>query len=171
MRYLLTFLLVASGAFPILAGKPSEAERKQLEAWAQSLDKASVHRAVLDHECDPLGSDAKKIRPVLAVHFESVDYIVCLDQIGSLLDTKNQAHEAVFWQVVFGSGDFVEQHPEQAKDKLAYMQAGLESGLRAYENMLRERPKARLAFLDNLLVMRSEGRLVDFVKEHPCDDK
>src|SRR5262245_59608535 len=105
-----SFLLLAS--FPVLASKPAEAERKELEAWAKSLDKETVHRAVVDHEQDPLGRDAKKIRPVLVVHFEDIDYVVCLDQVGPLLDTKSEAHEAVFWQVVFGSGDFVEQHPD-----------------------------------------------------------
>src|SRR5438093_9087184 len=142
MRGVLVPLLLTSMALPGFAGKQSEAERKELEDWAKSLDKALIHKAVLDHESNPLGRDAKKIRPVLAVHFEAVDYIVCLDQIGPLLDAKNHALEAVFWQIVFGSGDFVEQHPDQAKDKLAYMLAGLESGLRSYEVVLREKPKA-----------------------------
>jgi hypothetical protein len=161
---------VVALALPALAGKPSETEKKDVQAWAQSLDKASVHKAVAEHERNPVGSDAKKLRAVLATHFEPVDYVVCLDQIGSLLDTKNEVHEAVFWQVVFGSGDFVEQHPEEAKDKFAYMQAGLESGLRAYENALREKPKARLPLLDKILALRDAGRLIDFVKEHPCDE-
>ena len=171
MRSASEVLILILVALPVFAGKPSEAERKELEAWAKSLDRDSIHKAVLDHERNPLGSDTRKIRPVLSVHFEAVDYVVCLDQIGPLLDAKNHALEAVFWQIVFGSGDFVEQHPDQAKDKLAYMLAGLESGLRSYEVVLREKPKAHHVLLDKLLSLRKEGRLVDFVNEHPCDQK
>src|SRR5262245_48496358 len=149
VNILLLPVLLASLALPAVAGNESEVERKKLEDWAKSLDKASIHKAVLDHEHAPLAPDAKKIRPVLAVHFEAVDYVLCLDQIGALLDSKNEAHEAVFWQVVFGSGDFIEQHPEQAKDKFTYMMAGLESGLRAYEILLHEKSDTRLELLDN----------------------
>lgn len=169
MRLAIATLMFLSTVFSAFAAKPTEAERKELEAWAKSLDKVTIHKAVLDHEGNPLSRGAKKIRPVLAVHFEAVDYIVCLDQIGPLLDTKNEAHEAVFWQVVFGSGDFVEQHPELAKDKFAYMVAGLQSGLRSYENLLRDKPKARHVLLDKLVALQNEGRLVEFVTEHPCD--
>ena len=171
MKLLFALLLVVSTALPAIAGKRSDAEQKELEAWAQGLDRESVHRAVQDHERDPLGEHARKIRPVLAVHFEPLDYIVCLDQIGPLLDTKKKPHEAVFWQVVFGSGDFVEQYPDRAKDKFAYMVAGLESGLRAYEIILKTQPKARHKLLDDLLPLRDTGRLLEFVQAHPCDDK
>ena len=169
MRALLTILLCALVAPPVTLAKSSESERKRLEAWARSLDEQSIHKAVQEHERDPLGDHAKEFEPVLMIHFELLDYIVCLDQIGFLLDTKNKAHEAVFWQVVFGSGDFVEQHPDQATDKFAYMLAGLESGLRAYENILVQKPKARLDSIDKLVTLRNEGQLLGFVKAKPCD--
>ena len=156
---------------PAVAGQPSDAEKAQVEEWARSLDRATVHKAVLDHEKDPLSKDSrKKLRPVLVVHFEPVDYIVCLDQIGSLMEDKDVGH-AVMWQVVFGSGDFVEANPDKATDKFAYMLAGLESGLRAYENILAQKPKAKIPLLDNLLALRKEGRLMEFVQEKPCDPK
>lgn len=169
MKLAIATLILLSTVCPASAAKPTEAEKKELEVWAKSLDKNSIHKAVLDHERNPLSRQAKKIRPVLSVHFEAVDYIVCLDQIGPLLDTKNEAHEAVFWQVVFGSGDFVEQHPDQAKNKFAYMVAGLESGLRSYVNLLHDEPKARHVLLDKLVSLQHESRLVEFVREHPCD--
>jgi hypothetical protein len=171
MRIFVPLLICASVVLPAAAGKGSDTERKELEAWAHSLDKQAVHRAVLDHERDPLGDDAKKIRPVLVVHFEPLDYVVCLDQLGPLLDSRNKVSDAIFWQVVFGSGDFVEQHADQATDKFAYMLAGLESGLRAYENILARKPKSRVELLDALLKLRNDGHLMDFVKEKPCDKK
>lgn len=170
MRLACVLLTAAAVALPFAHAKNSDADKKELEAWAHSLDKEAVHKAVLEHERNPLARDVKKnIRPVLAVHFEPLDYIVCLDQIGPLLHTKSEVHEAIFWQVVFASGDFVEQHPDRAKDKLAYMQAGLESGLRIYEHLLPKNPKVRLELLDRLLLLRNDGHLLEFVKEHPCD--
>ncbi len=149
-------------------GATSDAERKELEAWARGLDRDAVHKAVLHHEREPLSKEAKtNIRPVLVVHFEPLDYTVCLDQIGSLLDSKKPVDEAVFWQVVFGSGDFFEANP--GADKIAYMVAGLESGMRAYDNILRENPKNRSESLDKLRALRDKGELVGFVKGKPCD--
>lgn len=170
MKLLLPLLLCGVAVLPAWAGKNSDAEQKELETWARSLDKTTVHKAVLDHESDPMGEDAReKLRPVLVVHFEPLDYIVCLDQLGPLMNANNKVADAVFWQVVFGSGDFVEQHPEQAQDKFAYMLAGLESGLRAYENILKHKPKSKVELLDDLLALRNEGRLMEFVKDKPCD--
>lgn len=112
-----------------------------------------------------------KLRSILTVHFEPVEFTVCLDQLGPLLQTKDEGHAAVFWQSVFGSGDFVEQYPDRAKDKYAYMVAGLESALRSYEIILPKNPKSRLPLLDELVKVRNDGRLIDFVKKHPCDEK
>jgi hypothetical protein len=166
MRILLAILLAVVASLPILA-KPSEAEKKELEAWARSLDRETIHRAVLDHERDPLGEDAKKIRPVLVVHFEPVDYLIC-SEVASLAGSKDAATEAVMWQIVFSSGDWVELNPERRTDIQAYRIAGLESGLRAYENILQRKPKARSQKLDDLLKLRNEGRLAEYVSAHPC---
>ena len=172
MRLALVFLILVAVVIPLVHPKESETEKKKVEEWAHSLDKETVHKMVLEHEMNPLAKDVKKnVRPVLAVHFEPLDYSVCLDQIGALLHTKNEVHEAVFWQVVFASGDFVEQYPDRAKEKFAYMRAGLESGLKIYDNLLPKNPKARLELLDKLLVLRNEGRLLEFIREHPCDEK
>lgn len=167
MRLLPAIVLVAVGVMPGF-GKPTEAEQKELQEWARSLDKAAIHKAVLDHERDPLGKDAERIRPVLVVHFEAVDYLVCGDVLGPLAKSKNDAHQAVMWQIVFGSGDWVEQNPDHATDIEAYTLAGLESGLRAYENVLARKPKARLPLLDELVKHRNDGKLLEYVKEHPC---
>jgi hypothetical protein len=94
MKALFVLVLVATVALPTLAGKLSEAEREELQAWAQSLHTASIYKAVVEHEQNPLGSDAKKLRPIPVVHFEPVDCVVCLDQIGPLLDSKKEARRA-----------------------------------------------------------------------------
>jgi len=77
----------------------------------------------------------------------------------------------VFWQVVFSSGDFVLQHPEESADRLVYMQAGLEGALRVYERILVAKPKARNPKLDELVRLRNDGHLDDYVRANPCDKK
>ena len=166
MRVLLAILPAVVATLPILA-RPSEAEKRELEAWARSLDRNAVHRAVLDHERDPLGDEAEKLRPVLVVHFEAVDYLLC-SEVASLAGSKDATDQAVMWQIVFGSGDWVELNPERKTDVQAYRIAGLESGLRAYENILKRKPKARSRRLDDLLELRNEGRLAEYVGANPC---
>jgi hypothetical protein len=171
MRSTLVALLIALVAPTLLADPQKDADREALEAEIKSMDIASIHRGVLAHEQDPLGEPAHIARPVLVAYFEDIDYIVCLDQLGFLLDKKGKVREAVFWQSVFGSGDFVLQHPDEATNKYAYMLAGLESALRAYDRILAKKPKARIDRLDNLLALRSEGRLGGYVKDHMCRDE
>jgi hypothetical protein len=99
--------------------------QEELQQWARNLPKEAIHKGVLVHEQNPLGEAAVKIRPVLMAHFEAVDYRVDVALIKPLLNSKTDLHTALFWQVVFGCGDFVEQHPEQAKEWSAYTEAGL----------------------------------------------
>jgi len=127
-----------------------------------------VHRAVQIHESEPLGEKAELIRPLLIAHFKQVDYLVCGDVIGPLFGSKKDIHEIIAWQIVFGSGDWVEQNPEQANEIDAYTLAGLESGLRSYSLVLEQKPKIRSKRLDELLALYRDGQLQDWVNEHPC---
>lgn len=162
----LTALLLTTAAAAM-----STKDRDELEAKIRALDKESVHKLVTAVEADPLSEMAEVVRPALMVYFEPLDYTVCLDQIGFLMDAKPEVLMNVFWQVVFSSGDFFLQQPEQSRDRLKYMQAGLESGLRVYERILTAKPGARHAKLDELVRLRSEGRLGDYVRANPCVDR
>ena len=79
---------------------------------------AAVRWAFLVEEADPAGHHSTLSA---STYFEDVDYVVCLNQVSFLLDTDDRAHEAVFWQVVFGSGDFVLQNPDGLKRRLECM--------------------------------------------------
>ncbi|HEY3175185.1 MAG TPA: hypothetical protein VGK94_05425 [Candidatus Polarisedimenticolia bacterium] len=168
MRLAHNALVLALTCSVLFAGKKADTKQKELEAWAKSLDKESVHKAVMAAELDLLGEVADKTRPVLVVYFEDLDYDVCLDLVGSLLDAKDKLSRAVFWQFVFASGDFVVQHPDQATEKYAYMLAGLESALRGYEHVLDRKPREKRQFLDELLALRTEGRLGEHIRANMC---
>ena len=62
-------------------------------------------------------------------------------------------------------------NPEKAKDEDAAQLAGIESTLTSYEAMIKEQPKARNAFLDDLVTKRADGSLTKYVAENNCKDK
>lgn len=161
--------IIVLAAAPVLA-QMSKKERQELVAQIKALDKDAVHKLVTAVEEDPLGENAELIRPALMVYFEDIDYDVCLNQMGPLLESKNEAHRAIFWQIVFSSGDFFIQHPDQSTDIEAYTLAGFEAGLRAYQRILQREPKSRLDFLDELVARQNEGKLLDHINANPCPD-
>jgi hypothetical protein len=125
-----------------------------------------VHALVVALEQAPMHPNATKIRALLVVHYKEVDYLVCGQVLGPLMD--NATLQPIAWQMVIASGDWVEAHPQQAKDIDAYTLAGLESGVRAYRAMLAKDPKARDEQLDALAAEYDAHTLSDWNKAHPC---
>jgi hypothetical protein len=170
-----TRLTIFATLFGVLAFSPgvamSKNERAILEDQIRSLDKDQVHKMVEAVEAEPVGGMADAMRPALIIYFEPIHYDVYLDQIGFLMEAEPKLLMHVFWQVVFSSGDFFLQHPEQSTDRLVYMQAGLEGALRVYERILALKPKAKNAKLDELVALRNAGHLADYVRSNPCDKK
>ena len=114
-------------------------------------DRAQVHAAVLALEEQPLHENATLLRAMLVGHYKAVDYIVCGDLLGSI--AGKEPLEPVMWQVIIASGDWVEAHPDQARDIDAYTLAGLEAGARTYRNLLKD---------------YDAGKLPAWNKAHPC---
>jgi hypothetical protein len=129
---------------------------------------ARIHQAVQFHESQPLSETAEEIQPILAAHYKTVDYIICGHVLDPLFGSDNEIHQIIAWQIIFGSGDWVEQHPEQGDNIDAYTVAGLESGLRAYATALDENSKARSELLDELLALYRSNRLHQWYADHPC---
>lgn len=126
----------------------------------------SIHQAVLSLEEEPLHKNAEQIRLLLAGYYKKVDYIICGNVLGPLSGSKK--HAAVMWQIIIASGDWVEANPERATDIDAYTLAGLESGVRAYKNLLKVRPKDKHRLLDELLARYESNTLNQWNLEHPC---
>lgn len=125
-----------------------------------------IHQAVLALEEEPLHKNAESVRTLLAGYYKNVDYIICGDVLGPLSGSKK--HAAVMWQIIIASGDWVEANPARAKDIDAYTLAGLESGVRAYKNLLKDKPKNKHKLLDELLTRYEGGTLNQWNLEHPC---
>ena len=142
--------------------------------WAQKRgpstpeERAQAVRLTRALEADPLSKDAKDARRWLLVWLADVPDIsvtICTDYLKPLFDKdKNYSSEIVFQHTV-SSAAFIIEHPEQATDDIAVNKAGLEGSLKAYEAILKAKPKAKWPFLDELIERRDKGTLEEYVRE------
>jgi hypothetical protein len=137
-------------------GPSTPEERAQAVTWARSL------------EADPLQKGAKEMRAKLLrwlVEVPDITVIACTDFLSPLFDKDKNYGAELAMQSTFSSAAFIIEHPEKAEDEPAVHLAGLEGTLRAYEAILKVKPKAKWEHLDNLIVKRDKGELDDYVAE------
>jgi len=135
-------------------------------AWSVAVQQAQHSSGGACARTRTAPQNAAFIRAFLVGHFKKVDYLICGDVLGALTETK--ALEPVMWQIVIASGDWVEEHPERARDIPAYTLAGLESGVRMYKNLRAVKPGVKHKLMDELLVRYENNTLNQWNAEHPC---
>lgn len=142
--------------------------QKQQRGPSTPEERAQAVRLTHSLETDPLGNEAKDARRWLLAWLSEVpdiDVTICSDYLKPVFDKdKNYASE-IFFQMTISSAAFIIEHPEQAKDDVAVNKAGLEGSLRAYEAILKAKPKAKWPFLDDLIQRRDKGTLEEYVRE------
>ena len=152
----IVFVLVVSQA-PLQAGKPSTPEdRTRAVQVARSL------------ESDPLGKQAKDQRAWLILWLTDVSDInvkACNGLLGPVVGSKKNYDGELFTQTLASAAAFIIANPDKAKDDVAVYTAGLEGALRAYESILKLKPKAKWPFLDDLIDKHSKGELTEFVRQ------
>jgi hypothetical protein len=119
-------------------------------------------------ESDPLGPDAKEIRhwfTMWVIEVPDIHVSVCSILLGDEIDPKNKKKYGaeVIAQMMYSSTAFVIEHPDQATDEVAMYLAGVQGALRAYESILKLKPKARWAYLDGLIQKRDQGTLQAYI--------
>jgi carboxypeptidase Q len=123
-------------------------------------------------ENDPLNPQAEEWRVWLAKWIDEVPDVivpVCPGLLPQLLrSNRNYAHELAM-QVVYSSAAFIVEHPEQQVDQQAVFQAG-DGALKAYQSILKARPRARWYFLDSLIQMRDKGELKEYLRKQIDDN-
>jgi hypothetical protein len=163
MPTLRTSLLVALTVTPLLG-------MGWLDTFPRTRDflasRDETHQAVLALEAEPLHENAELVRAILVGHYEGVDYIICGTAMAPLAEHESLA--PVMWQMVIASGDWVEAHPDRAKDIDAYTLAGLEAGVRVYRKIVASDPASRLASMDALAAEYANGTLDEWNLAHPC---
>lgn len=164
----LAAVLLALLTVPALASPSRDRERPTTNISADADDKNVIRQAVRDHEADPLSKESRtKLAPMLLAHFDDVPYVVCLDQVPGL-EGEGKLGKALLWQMVFGTGAFIEQNPGRANDREAYMLAGLQSAVRAYRNVRTKDPRKTIPLFEALDDMERHGKLREHVHAHAC---
>ena len=120
-------------------------------------------------EEDPLddnlrGDKERALRWLIEIPDISVK--VCSGPLTKLLDTKKNYSPELFTHNLFASAAFIIENPEAAEDDNIVFVAGIEGVLRMYENILKEKPKARHKVLDELIQKRDQGELADYVRQN-----
>ncbi len=143
---------IAAGA-AILALAPA--------AYAQQADREKLIASTKLLEQEPFHADAPDLRRWALVWLQKTpDVEVTLCEAASpFLDEKLQATGGpeLMLQSMMANGSFKLQNPG-AEENAAQL-AGLESALKAYEAMLRQKPEFKTASIDDLLVKRDKGEL------------
>ena len=118
-------------------------------------------------ERDPLGKDAKTAKRWLTmwlIEIPDVSVKMCGTMLGPVLESKKNYSAELVQQMMYSSAAFIIRNPDKTNDDVAVYQAGVEGSLRAYEAILKSKPKARWPFLDDLLQKRDAGELRAFVE-------
>jgi len=74
-------------------------------------------------------------------------------------------------QYTYGMASFKLANPDKAQDEDAAQLAGVESMLKAYEAMVKEKPKAQSANMDAIVTRRNNGELKKYLNENNCKDE
>jgi hypothetical protein len=120
-------------------------------------------------EADPLAPNLQGDREWLIkwqlevpdISIKSVKF--CASFLGDLGDPKSGYPGAVNFTMVASEVAFVIEHPDKANDVEAIYLAGVNGALHGYEAIHKKDMSYRLPHLDDLVRMRDQGELADYV--------
>lgn len=161
MRYTLPALAIA-----LVVAAPCFAQ----EATSSSAeDKAQVLSLVKQLEEDPLASGAENARQWLTtfiVNAPDLFISTCPELLGPLSGQGKNGAPDIVAQLYFGNAAWAIQNPDKATDREAMLIGGLESTIRLYENLLKQKSRWRWPLLDDLRARVKKGTLADYVREN-----
>jgi hypothetical membrane protein len=131
-------------------------------------ERAEVVELIRWLEQNPFAENAPATRQRLrewTIEVPDIRFKVCADLLGHALGDNYPYSREVNLQVALSGAAFTIEHPDRARSDTAVYGAGVEGALQVYEALLKSKPDARLAFLDDLVAKRDRGELVDYVAE------
>lgn len=157
--------LAVAGAFLFCALQVQHAQARKPSTPEERTKVIALTRSL---ERDPLNENAAANRLWLRQWIAEVPDIrfnVCEDLLGHGLTDNYPYSREVNLQVLFSGAAFTLEHQDQAGYDIAVYNAGVEGALRVYDVLLRSKPDAKLAFLDELVATRDQGQLADYVSK------
>ena len=123
-------------------------------------------------EEQPFNEKAKDFRAwaiTYVIQTDAVSVVVCAGKIVEpLLDKKNKYGSELTGQYTIGMAAFKLKNPDKADDENAAQLAGLESAIKAYQAMVKEKPKAQFVGMDDFAAKLQSGELKKMVDEADC---
>lgn len=134
-------------------------------------DKEDLIKIVRFLEEKPFDENAKKYREwafLYLVETKDVSVTVCTDGIKPVMDKKNKYSGELLVHYSLAMAAFKLENPSKANDENAAQLAGVESMLKSYEAMVKEKPKAQFAGLDTLVEERNKNQLAARLAANNC---
>jgi len=155
--------IVVSGLFLLCAAQVQCTFGPGLSTPEQRAKVIALTRSL---EREPLSENAPATRQWLRkwiIEVPDIKVYACDDLLGHGLGDNYPYSTEVKLQPMFSAAAFAIEHPGKARDEHAQRYAGVEGALRAYEALLKSKPEAKSAFLDDLLTKRDTSELADHV--------
>ena len=156
-----------------LAAQTNFAQKKE-RGPSTEKERAQAVRLTRALENDPLNKDAQNARNWLFLWLAEVPDIsvqICGEYFKQTMDKDKTFSAEIGQQMLFGMAAFIIENPDKAKDYKAAYQAGIESSLKVYETVLKEKPKAKTEYLDSLVEKKNKGELSKYIEEATAKDK
>jgi hypothetical protein len=161
MRYALPAFLIA-----LVIAAPCFAQEA---ATSSAEDKAQALALVKQLEEDPLASGAENARQWLTnfvVNAPDLFISTCPELLGPLNGQGKNGAPEIIGQLYFGNAAWAIQNPDKGTDRPAMFVGGLESAIRLYDSLLKQKSRWRWPLLDDLRSRAKKGTLADYVREN-----
>lgn len=147
-------------------------------AFGQDNEKTSnkelLIKATQILEAQPFHEKAKDFRSwamKYVIETDDVSVVICGGQLlDAVMDKKNKYNGELLAQYTIAMAAFKLSNPDQAKNENAAQLAGMESMLKAYEAMVKEKSKAKFNKLEELITKRNNDELKKFVEDSKCGE-
>ena len=149
-------LAIANTSAQDSRGPSTVEERKQAVQIARLLESDPFHEKA---------KDARRWFTIWLIQVPDISVSLCSDYLSPLYKSDKNYSSEITNQMMFSSVAFMIEHPDQDKDLVAINLAGLEGSLKTYEAILKAKPKAKSAFLDDLILKRDKGELIEYVRQ------
>jgi hypothetical protein len=156
-------VLVISVAMLILqrAAAQDTSTSEERAQWVEITHK--LESSPLDESVNQQGESAfKRLSDVHDVHV-----LLCPALLGEFNGMKYVYAHTITRQYMLASGAFQIENPDKAADAKATAIAAVESALKAYQAILKQKPDAKAKQLDDLLKKQTQGKLNDALKQCP----
>lgn len=160
LRLLLIAFLLTSPALALQRGPSTAEERTRAVQIVRSL------------EANPLNKPTIKDREWLLmwiIEIPDISVTICTDPIKPILGKKKNYSSDLVTQYMVGMVAYLienpDKDPKKTRDQFPVQLAGIESMLKAYESILKVKPKAKWPELDNWIELRNAGTLADEVRK------